>query len=136
MRVAGLPVTMTHADHSGGILEDGKIVNGGEPAGYVIGFESGLRLYHAGDTNLFGDMSLIAKLHSPDVALLPIGGHYTMGPREAAVACQLLGAPTVIPMHFGTFPILAGTPAELKAATQTISALTVVELAPGESYEG
>ena len=131
--VAGLKATMVHADHSCGILDDGKIVYGGDPCGYVIEMENGYRIYHAGDTNVFGDMKLIGELYRPDLAIIPIGGHYTMGPREAALACRMLGAREVIPMHFGTFPILAGTPAELRELTRDIPGFVVRELKPGAS---
>ena len=112
---AGLKVSMTRADHSGGTWDDGRetTLYLGEPAGFVVELEDGRRVYHAGDTNVFGDMRLIRELHRPFVAMLPIGGHYTMGPREAALAVELLGVRKVIPIHFGTFPILAGTPEEL-----------------------
>jgi L-ascorbate metabolism protein UlaG (beta-lactamase superfamily) len=132
-RVVDLRVTMTHADHSCGILDGDTILYGGEAVGYVIEFTSGLRLYHAGDTNLFGDMKLIGEFYRPDVAMLPIGDLFTMSPREAAYACQLLGAKGVIPMHFGTFPPLTGTPQELKELTRHLLRLEVITLAPGES---
>ena len=104
-------VTMTHAQHSCGIEDDGQIVYGGEAAGYVIQFENGMKIYHSGDTNVFGDMRLIHELYHPDIAMIPIGDRFTMGPREAAYACELLRPKSVIPMHFGTFPLLTGTPA-------------------------
>jgi len=98
-------------------------------------FEDGFRIYHAGDTNVFSDMALIGELYAPDLALLPIGDFYTMGPREAAKACELLGVPRVIPMHWGTFPALAGTPADLRAELSRRRVPTeVVELQPGESW--
>ena len=87
----------------------------GEPAGFVVELENGFRFYHAGDTAVFGDMRLIADLYAPDLAILPIGGHYTMGPREAALAVGLLGVAHVMPIHYGTFPLLAGTPDQLRA---------------------
>ena len=99
---------MTHAVHSCGILDDGKIVYGGEAAGYVLRFDDGRALYFAGDTSVFSDMQLIEQLYHPELAFLPIGDLYTMGPREAALACRLLGSAKVIPMHFGTFPPLTG----------------------------
>src|SRR5204863_8199911 len=86
----------------------------GEPVGFVLGLEDGKRVYFAGDTDVFGDMTLIRELHAPDVAFLPIGGHYTMGPAGAARAAQLLGVKAVVPIHYGTFPILAGTPDALR----------------------
>jgi L-ascorbate metabolism protein UlaG (beta-lactamase superfamily) len=109
---------MVHADHSAGdwsAAGEGPLYLG-EPVGFVIGLEDGSTLYHAGDTALFGDLGLIGEIHRPDLAMLPIGGHYTMGPREAARAVELLGVREVLPLHYGTFPILAGTPAELRAA--------------------
>lgn len=132
-KVADLRVTMTHADHSCGILDGDTILYGGEAVGYVIEFPSGLRIYHAGDTNLFGDMRLIGELYRPDLVMLPIGDLFTMSPREAAYACQLLGARKVIPMHFGTFPPLTGTPQQLKELTRHLPGLEVIELSPGES---
>jgi L-ascorbate metabolism protein UlaG (beta-lactamase superfamily) len=119
--VAGLHVTMTHADHSAGDWNAGgeTTLYLGEPAGFVVELENGFRFYHAGDTNVFGDMRLIGELYRPDIALLPIGGHYTMGPREAALAVELLGVKHVMPIHYGTFPALAGTPAQLRAELDT-----------------
>lgn len=131
----GISATMVYADHSGGIQDGNQIIYGGDPCGYVIQFENGLRLYHAGDTNLFGDMKLIGELYKPDVALLPIGGLFTMGPREAALAIRLLGVRRVVPMHYGTFPVLTGTPAALREAAADVSGLQVIELKPGESTE-
>jgi L-ascorbate metabolism protein UlaG (beta-lactamase superfamily) len=131
--VDGLSVTMVHADHSCGILDDGKIIYGGEPCGYVVRFPGGLVLYHAGDTNVFGDMKIIGELYQPELACLPIGDHYTMSPREAAYAVRLLGVKAVIPMHFGTFPILRGTPEKLKELTADVHGLEVIVLKPGGS---
>jgi L-ascorbate metabolism protein UlaG (beta-lactamase superfamily) len=129
----GVKFTMTHAVHSCGITDGDKIVYGGEAAGYVLEFPGGLKVYHAGDTTVFGDMKIIAELYEPDICLLPIGGWYTMSPREAAYACKLLGAKTVVPMHFGTFPVLTGTPAELKDLAG--AGTEIVELTPGEPVE-
>ena len=113
--VAGIKITMTHAVHSCGIQDDdGSIVYGGEACGYVLELPGGVKLYHAGDTAVFGDMQIIRELYLPELAMLPIGDHFTMSPREAAYACKLLQPKTVIPMHFGTFPVLVGTPDELK----------------------
>jgi L-ascorbate metabolism protein UlaG (beta-lactamase superfamily) len=130
--VGGVTITMTHAVHSCGILDDGKIIYGGEAAGYVLRFTDQRALYFAGDTNVFTDMQLIKQLYQPELAFLPIGDLYTMSPREAAVACRLLEVPRVIPMHFGTFPPLTGRPAalrELIAGTRT----EVWELQPGKT---
>ena len=132
-KVADLEVTMVHADHSCGILDDGKIIYGGDPCGYVVRFSTGFTLYHAGDTNVFGDMKIIAELYRPELACLPIGNRYTMSPREAAYAVRLLGVKAVIPMHYGTFPILTGTPEQLKELTRDIKGLEIVALKPGES---
>ncbi len=110
----GISITMVDAHHSSSIEANGQVLPGGEPVGYVIRFENGFAVYHAGDTGLFGDMKLIAELYRPDVALLPVGGYYTMGPREAAKACQLLNPGIIIGMHYGTFPVLKGTPEELR----------------------
>ena len=81
----------------------------------MLELSDGLKVYHAGDTMVFSDMALIGELWAPDIALLPIGGHYTMDPRQAGRAARLIGAPTVVPIHYGTFPLLAGTPDELRA---------------------
>ena len=128
----GIRATMVHADHSCGILDDGKVVYGGEAVGYLIEFENGVKVYHAGDTNVFGDMKLIGELYRPDVACLPIGDLYTMSPKEAAVAVRLVGAATVIPMHHGTFPALTGRPEALKALVMD-SASEVLDPKPGEA---
>lgn len=127
----GVRFTMTDAAHSCGILDGDKIVYGGEAAGYVLEFPGGLRVYHAGDTTVFGDMKIIGELYEPDICLLPIGDLYTMSPREAAYAMKLLDAKTVIPMHFGTFPVLTGTPDELQKLAG--KGVDVVELKPGEA---
>jgi L-ascorbate metabolism protein UlaG (beta-lactamase superfamily) len=134
-RVGDLQVTMVHADHSCGILDDGKIIYGGEATGYVIEFSNGLKIYHAGDTNLFGDMRLIGELYKPYLGMLPIGDLFTMSPREAAYACRFLGVKKVIPMHFGTFPPLTGSPEQLVELTADLTGLEIVVLKPGESIE-
>jgi L-ascorbate metabolism protein UlaG (beta-lactamase superfamily) len=123
----GIKFTLVDARHSGG-TPDGKY--GGEAAGIVIEFENGTKVYFAGDTCVFGDMQLIARIYSPDVAVLPIGGHFTMDPREAAVALELLGNPRCIPCHWGTFPLLTGTPDQLR---QLAPDADVIELQPGET---
>lgn len=112
----GIRGTLVEASHSSGISGDTGIVPGGEACGWVLELPGGVTMYHAGDTALFGDMALIGELWDLDLAILPIGGHYTMGPQHAARAARMLGAPAVLPIHFGTFPVLAGTPDELKAA--------------------
>jgi len=126
--VGDIKVTMVHADHSCGIQDGDELVYGGEACGYIVEFSNGLKIYHAGDTNVFGDMAIIRELYAPDVAMLPIGDHFTMGPREAAYACNLLKAKTVIPMHFATFPVLTGTPSALQ---KLVPGVEVVEMKPG-----
>src|SRR4051812_8446269 len=133
----GLRLTMVHAEHSAGDWKEevGAPVYLGEPVGFIITLENGARLYFAGDTDVFSDMALIRELWRPDVAFLPIGGHYTMDPRSAALAVEMLGAPAVIPMHYGTFPALAGTPAQLRdeLAERGVDA-PVHELQPGVPF--
>ncbi len=133
----GLRVTMTHADHSAGdwsAAGEGPLYLG-EAAGFVVELEDGRRLYHAGDTALFSDLRLIGELYRPDAAMLPIGGHYTMGPTEAAVAVEMLGVTAVLPLHYGTFPILTGTPDALRAtlADRGLGGIAVHAPAPGGS---
>jgi L-ascorbate metabolism protein UlaG (beta-lactamase superfamily) len=129
VEAVGASFTITNAFHSGA-TPDGSY--GGEPAGIVVGLENGAKVYFAGDTCVFGDMELIGRIYSPDVAVIPIGGHFTMDPREAAVACELLGASRVVPCHYGTFPLLAGTPDELR---QLVEDVEIVVLEPGGSLE-
>jgi L-ascorbate metabolism protein UlaG (beta-lactamase superfamily) len=119
---------LTDAVHSAGISGDGGIVPGGEAAGWVLDMPGGTTIYHAGDTTVFGDMALIGEIFEPDVALLPIGGHYTMGPGLAARAAKLLGVESVIPVHFGTFPILSGTPDNLRAAADGAFEVVAAEI--------
>jgi L-ascorbate metabolism protein UlaG (beta-lactamase superfamily) len=128
--VGDIRVTMVHADHSCGILDGEQTIYGGEACGFVIEFENGLKIYHAGDTAVFGDMQIIRELYAPDIALLPIGDHYVMSPREAAYACKLLKPKAVVPMHFGTFPVLTGTVAEFKRLVKDVE---VVQMKPGQT---
>ena len=132
-QVGDIRVTMVHADHSCGIEDDDEIIYGGEPCGYVVEFENGLRIYHSGDTAVFGDMHIIHELYAPQIAMLPIGDHFTMGPREAAYACNLLRPHVVVPMHFGTFPALTGTPAKLREEIAD-AGVEVHALKPGETW--
>jgi L-ascorbate metabolism protein UlaG (beta-lactamase superfamily) len=129
-RVGDIRITMTHAVHSCGILDGEQIIYGGEACGYVVEFENGFRLYHAGDTAVFSDMRIIHELYAPDLVMLPIGDHFTMSPREAAYAVQLLHPKAVIPMHFGTFPLLKGTPDELG---KWVEGVEILEMKPGET---
>jgi L-ascorbate metabolism protein UlaG (beta-lactamase superfamily) len=131
-RVGGIAVTMVDARHSSSVIEGSSIVYLGEPVGYVLRFEDGVTAYFAGDTSLFGDMRLIAELHRPDIAFLPIGDRFTMGPEAAAKACELLQVRQVVPMHYGTFPVLTGTPARLRELVEP-RGVEVLELKPGET---
>jgi L-ascorbate metabolism protein UlaG (beta-lactamase superfamily) len=121
--------TMVEAKHSAGAQDENGTHYVGVAAGFVLSIPGSPVIYHAGDTAVFGDMKLIAELYQPEVAILPIGGHYTMGPREAAMAVRLLGVKTVLPLHYGTFPQLTGTPAELTALID--AGVQVVRWAPG-----
>ena len=125
----GLSITMTDARHSSSADKDLTYL--GEAAGFIVKLENGQTIYFAGDTALFGDMKLIGELYRPDIAFLPIGDRFTMGPDTAAMAAKWLGVKQVVPMHYGTFPLLTGTPAELK--TLVPPGVEVLELQPGET---
>jgi L-ascorbate metabolism protein UlaG (beta-lactamase superfamily) len=127
-----LRVTMTQALHSSSIDDNGTPICGGEPAGYVLHLPTGKNAYFAGDTSVFSDMELYRRLYRPELAFLPIGDLYTMGPEQAALACKLLQPRTVIPMHFGTFPALVGTPEQLAALVEA-SGTRVWTLEPGRT---
>ena len=135
VRLGALLATMVHAHHSSSYQDQEGVHYAGEAAGYVVTTRDGLRIYHAGDTNVFGDMALIGELYKPEVALLPIGDHYTMSPREAARAIEMLRPAHVVPMHRATFPLLTGTVADLRQLTSHIAGLTIHDLAPGDSLE-
>ncbi len=132
-KVGEIEVTLVNAHHSSSIMDGDRLIYAGEPAGYIVKFPGGFTLYHAGDTCVFGDMKLIAELYKPEVACLPIGDIFTMGPREAAHAIRLLGVKHAIPMHYGTFPMLTGTPGALREAAKDIAGLEIHALKPGES---
>jgi len=132
--IVGLSVSMTDARHSSGFVDDGRMVYMGEPCGFIIRLEDRRTIYYAGDTDLFGDMRLIGEIYRPDIAFLPIGDRFTMGPEAAARACALLGVRQVVPMHWGTFPLLTGTPTALKALVAPLG-VEVLELQPGETAE-
>jgi L-ascorbate metabolism protein UlaG (beta-lactamase superfamily) len=124
----GVSVTMVHADHSAGdwsVAGKGPLYLG-EPCGFVLGLEDGRRVYYSGDTDVFGDMAIIGEMWAPDIAIMPIGGHYTMGPAGAARAAKLLGVRAVVPVHYGTFPILAGTPDALRSELAALGAAVEV----------
>jgi len=136
VEAAGLRVSMTPAEHTAGDWNAGgeTTLYLGEPAGFVVELENGFRIYHAGDTAVFGDMTLIRDLLHPDLAMLPIGGHYTMDPVGAALAVELLGVSHVLPIHWGTYPALAGTPAQLRDAVAARGlAAEVHEWEPGDT---
>jgi L-ascorbate metabolism protein UlaG (beta-lactamase superfamily) len=127
VEVAGVKFTLTNAHHSS---SNNDLEYMGEPVGIVASVENGPKLYFAGDTCVFGDMQIIRRLYEPDVAILPIGGHYTMDPREAALALEFLGTKRCVPCHYGTFPPLKGTPAQLRELAPDVQ---VDELEPGGS---
>jgi L-ascorbate metabolism protein UlaG (beta-lactamase superfamily) len=131
-QVGPVAITMTHAVHSCGILDGDKIIYGGEAAGYVLRFADGRTLYFSGDTAAFSDMKLIQELYRPELAFLPIGDLFTMDPRQAALACGMIRAQRVVPMHFGTFPPLTGTPEQLADLVRG-SGAEVWKLTPGET---
>jgi L-ascorbate metabolism protein UlaG (beta-lactamase superfamily) len=134
--VEGIRVTMTDAIHSSSFTEqDGSVVYGGEPAGYVLTLENGFTLYAAGDTGMFGDMALLRHLYRPELAFLPIGDLFTMGPMQAAHAIRLLQVRHIIPIHYATFPALTGTPVELREQTRDITGLSIHALKPGETLQ-
>jgi L-ascorbate metabolism protein UlaG (beta-lactamase superfamily) len=114
VRFGDARVTLTDANHSSSAFQNDTFVYLGEPCGVVLRPDEGPTIYVAGDTNVFGDMALVKRIYAPDVAVLPIGDHFTMGPEEAAVAAELVGAARVVPSHYGTFPILSGTPDALR----------------------
>jgi L-ascorbate metabolism protein UlaG (beta-lactamase superfamily) len=132
--VKGLKISMTAAVHSSSVEQDGKVRYVGLATGFVVGLEDGRRIYFAGDTALFGDMRLIRELHAPEIAFLPIGDHYTMGPEAAALAVDMLGVRQVVPMHYGTFPALTGTPDALKRLVEPMG-VDVLVLKPGETAQ-
>jgi L-ascorbate metabolism protein UlaG (beta-lactamase superfamily) len=131
VRLDDVAATMVEAKHSAGVQDEHGTHYVGVAAGYVLTIEEGPVLYHAGDTAVFGDMQLIRELYAPEVAMLPIGGHFTMGPKEAALAVRFLAPKTVLPIHFGTVPQLTGTPQALAALVD--STVEVVRWSPGES---
>jgi L-ascorbate metabolism protein UlaG (beta-lactamase superfamily) len=132
VEAAGVRITLTDAHHSSSAFEDGRFVYLGEPAGLVLDVPEGPTVYFAGDTNVFTDMQLIGRIYQPDVAVLPIGDHFTMGPREAAVALELLDVKRCVPCHYGTFPILVGTPDELRRLAPDVEVLAPE---PGETVD-
>jgi len=128
----GIKATLTDANHSSSGFADGVFLYLGESCGIVFELEDGTTIYFAGDTSVFGDMQLIARIYEPDVAVLPIGDHFTMGPREAAVALELLGVKRCVASHYGTFPLLTGTPEQLRELAPGVEVLAPE---PGGSVE-
>jgi L-ascorbate metabolism protein UlaG (beta-lactamase superfamily) len=131
-RFKEIDITMVHAVHSSSVIEGKEIIYMGDPAGYVLVLENGFSLYHAGDTGVFKDMEIIGDLYHPDLALLPIGSHYVMGPREAAYACRLLRPRYVVPMHYGSFPVLTGTPDAFVHEMAGLPSTQIIVLTPGD----
>jgi L-ascorbate metabolism protein UlaG (beta-lactamase superfamily) len=133
MQEAGpVKVTMTHALHSSGISDGGGFVYGGEAGGYILHFADGRKAYFSGDTGIFGDMALYGQLYKPELAFLPIGDHYTMGPDEAAMACRLINARKVIPLHYGTFPVLSGRPEHVAQRLKDLPGVEIWAIEPGQ----
>lgn len=136
-----LHVTLTFASHSSTMVEAGQVIPLGDPCGLIVQVPDGRSIYYAGDTDVFGDMKLIAELYQPEIAFLPIGDVYTMGPRQAAYACRLLRVKTVIPMHYGTFPQLTGSPEQLQSILLGETLVNgqprteLVTLTPGQARE-
>lgn len=140
----GIAITMVNAIHSSSVTETEaisnappkkRIVDAGDPAGFIIRFENGFSVYHAGDTAVFGDMKIIGEIYKPELSLLPIGSHFTMGPKEAVYAAKLLGSKYVIPMHYGTFSVLTGTPEVFSKLMAQSPQTKVLVLKPGETID-
>ena len=130
--VKGLQISMVPAVHTSSIDDDGQQLYAGLAAGFVVRLEDDRSIYFAGDTAVFGDMSLIRQMYAPEIAFLPIGDHYTMDAKGAALACELLGVRQVVPMHYGTFPVLTGSPDDLKRLVEP-RGVDVLVLKPGET---
>jgi L-ascorbate metabolism protein UlaG (beta-lactamase superfamily) len=134
VRVADLEISMVPAVHTSSVVENETTVYLGQPAGFVVRMEDEQVFYFAGDTDVFGDMRLIAERYSPKIGFLPIGDHFTMGPEGAAMAARLLGVRQIVPMHFGTFPVLTGTPDRLRKLVES-QGVDVLALKPGETAQ-
>lgn len=130
----GVAISMVEAKHSSSIVDGAETLYAGVPCGYVLGIEGSPAVYLAGDTSLFGDMRLLKELYAPEIGVLPIGDNFTMGPEHAAKAAEYLGIRTLLPIHYGTFPALTGTPEELRTYLQS-SGVDVVAPKPGESVQ-
>jgi L-ascorbate metabolism protein UlaG (beta-lactamase superfamily) len=132
VEVKGLRISMVPALHTSSIDDNGQSRYAGLAAGFVVRLEDDRAIYFAGDTGVFGDMALIRQMHAPEIAFLPIGDHYTMDAKGAAIACELLGVRQVVPMHYGTFPVLTGSPDDLKRLVEP-RGVDVLVLKPGET---
>jgi L-ascorbate metabolism protein UlaG (beta-lactamase superfamily) len=131
--VLGCKVTMVRADHSTGLEAEGRLIYGGVAGGYVVRMPDGYTFHHAGDTALYGDMKLTAELYAPELGFIPIGDLFTMGPREAAYACRFLDLRQAVPIHYGTFPPLTGTPAAFEEELRKLGVdCEVLTLAAGD----
>lgn len=134
----GIAISETRADHSSEFVyvnpetKKREVHVGGEPVGFIIKLENGFTIYHMGDTNVFSDMKLIGEYYKPDLILIPIGGHFVMDPKEAALATRMIKPKYAIPVHYGTIPQLKGTPEEYKAALGK-SSTKVIVMTPGET---
>jgi len=134
VQVGDVQITMIDAQHSSSYDDQGTTVYLGEAAGFILRAPGAPTVYFAGDTGLFGDMRLIGDLYKPQLACLPIGDVFTMGPEQAARACEMLGVSQVLPIHHGTFPVLTGTPSALKALVE-LTGVQVLDLKPGETAQ-
>jgi L-ascorbate metabolism protein UlaG (beta-lactamase superfamily) len=131
----GIRITLVNAQHSSSVTEEGQVIYTGEPGGFIIRFENGFTVYHAGDTAVMADMKIFGDIYKPNLALLPIGSHFTMDPQEAAYACQLLRPQFAIPMHYKTFPVLTGTPEAFIQAMKDQPGVKVIVMNPGQTIE-
>jgi L-ascorbate metabolism protein UlaG (beta-lactamase superfamily) len=131
----GISITMVQALHSSSVTEGDQVIYTGDPAGFILRIENGFTLYHAGDTAVFSDMKILGDIYRPELSLLPIGSHFTMDPREATYAAKLLGSKYIIPMHYGTFPVLTGTPEEYLKLMKEVPQAKVLVLRPGETVQ-
>jgi L-ascorbate metabolism protein UlaG (beta-lactamase superfamily) len=131
----GIRITMVNAQHSSSVIEGDQIIYTGEPAGFIIRFENGFTVYHAGDTAVMADMKILGDIYKPNLAFLPVGSHFTMDPREAAYACQLLRPQFAIPMHYKTFPVLTGTPEAFTQEMKDQPGVKVIVMNPGQTIE-
>ena len=131
----GIRITMVNAQHSSSVTEGNQVIYAGEPVGFIIRFENGFTVYHAGDTSVMADMKILGEIYTPALAFLPIGSHFTMDPQEAAYACKLLRPQYVIPMHYGTFPVLTGTPEAFIEVMKGQPKVKVIAMNPGQTIE-